>query len=94
MGLGLSLAISGIGFWGAAAFLRVLSLLGSGVLVEPEMPGNTGAGSNGTELMDDVARDEVDVVVSQLEAGVTNAFTSKLVQFGFLNPLSALQGKG
>lgn len=78
MGLGLPLAISGIRFWRAGAF-GVLSLLGGAILLEPEMPGNTGAGGNGTKLMDDVARDEVDVVVSQLEAGIAYALTSKLV---------------
>lgn len=57
----------------------MLSLLGGAILLEPEMPGNTGAGGNGTKLMDDVARDEVDVVVSQLEAGIAYALTSKLV---------------
>lgn len=40
------------------------------------MPCNAGNGRHGTELMDDVARNKVDVVVSQFQVSILNAFTS------------------
>lgn len=63
------------------------------VLVQPEVPGDAGAGCYGAKLVDDVARDEVDVVVTQLEACVANALPAKLVELGLLDPLPTLQGE-
>lgn len=52
---------------------------------------NAADGSHCAELVDDVARQEVDVVVFELEAGEANTLTTELVQLGVLNPLHALQ---
>ena len=54
------------------------------------MPRDAGAGSDGAELVDDVTRDEVDVVVAEPNLGVTDTLATKLVQLGFLHPLPAL----
>jgi hypothetical protein len=62
------------------------------ILFKTQVPRNTGAGGYGTELVNDVTWNEVNVIVSQLETGIANAITSKLVQLGFLHPLAALQG--
>jgi len=42
------------------------------------------------ELVDDVAWNEIDVVVPQLQISIVNAFTSKLVQFSIINPCNTL----
>lgn len=62
------------------------------VLFQPQVPSDAGACRNGAKLMDYVARDEIDVIVTQLEACVANAFSSKLVEFGLFDPLPTLQG--
>lgn len=55
------------------------------------MPGQAADGRHGLELMDHVARDEVDVVVAQADAGVTDAFTPQLVELGIIHPLHTLR---
>ena len=56
------------------------------------MPGDAGAGGDGAKLVDDVPRDEVDVVVAETQLGVADALATQLVQLGFLHPLPALWG--
>ena len=55
------------------------------------MPCYAGASSDGAKLVDNVARNEVDVIVSQAKSGITNAVATKLIQFSLLYPLPALQ---
>lgn len=43
------------------------------------------------ELVDHVARDEVDVVVAEADAGVADALSPQLVEFGVVHPLHALR---
>ena len=45
------------------------------------------------ELVDDVPRQEVDVVVAQWHLGVMDALASKLVQLALVQPLQALSNK-
>ena len=58
------------------------------------MPGDAGAGGDGPKLVDDVARDEVDVVVTETHLCVANSVSAHLVEFGFLDPLSTLWREG
>ena len=51
---------------------------------------NAADGGDGAELVDDVPRQEVDVVVRQPDAGVAHAVTSQLVQLGVLHPVDGL----
>lgn len=55
------------------------------------MPGQAAHGRHCLELVNDVARDEVDVVMAQADASVTDAFAAQLVQFGIVHPLYTLQ---
>jgi len=55
---------------------------------------NTGDGRNGSKLMDDVTWEEVDVIVSETDAKVANAVSSKSIEFGFLHPLDTLRDGG
>lgn len=55
------------------------------------MPSDTGDSCHRLELMHDVARDEVNVVVSQLDASVADAFPVELVQLGIFNPSHTLK---
>lgn len=54
------------------------------------MPGDAGHSRHRAELVHDVARQEVDVVVAQRDAGVPDSFPPQLVQLGILHPLHAL----
>ena len=56
------------------------------VLFQSQMPCNAGTGTDGAKLMDDIARDEINVVVPETELGVANAVSAELVQFSLLNP--------
>ena len=58
------------------------------------MPRNTSTSCRRTKLVDDVSRDEVDIVVSKAKSCVADAISSQLVQFGFFNPLTALGHRG
>ena len=64
------------------------------VLLEAHVPGDAGDGGDGAELVDDVARDEVDVVVAQLDARVADALATHLVQLRVLRPRDALSQSG
>ena len=57
------------------------------------MPRQAADGRHGLELVDHVARDEVDVVVAEADAGVVDALTTQLVQFGIVHPLHTLWGE-
>ena len=56
------------------------------VLFQTQMPCNAGAGTDGAKLMDDIARDEIYVVVPETELGIANAVSAELVQFSLLDP--------
>ena len=56
------------------------------------MPGNAGRGSHSPELVDDIARNEVDVIVMETKVSVADAISAELVEFGLLHPLPALEG--
>lgn len=55
------------------------------------MPRQAADGRHCLELVDHVAGDEVDVVVAKLDAGIADALSPKLVQFGIVHPLDALR---
>lgn len=69
------------------ALLRSLSVL---VLFEADVPGQATHGGNRFELVDDVPRDEVDVVVAELHPDVPDALSPQLVQLGVVHPLNTL----
>ena len=56
------------------------------VLTQSYVPGHTDDRRHRAELVYDVPRDEVDVVISQFDAGVTDPVTPHLVQFGLIHP--------
>lgn len=55
------------------------------------MPRQAADRRHGLELVDHVARDEIDVVVGQADAGVVDALATQLVQFGVIHPLHTLR---
>lgn len=60
------------------------------VLLETDVPGQAADGRHRLELVDDVPRDEVDVIVAELQADVADAFSPQLVQLGVVHPLDTL----
>ena len=56
--------------------------------VIPQRKERTG---NSAKLVNDIARQKVDVIVVQLDAGVEDALSAKLVQLGVLHPGDALR---
>lgn len=71
--------------------LLVNDLLAGIILSQAEVPGYARHRRHRAELMDDVAGQEVDVVVAQLDAGIADAFAPQLVELGVLDPLHALR---
>lgn len=61
------------------------------VLLEADVPGQAADCRHRLELVDDVPRDEVNVVVTELDAHVANALPPQLVELGVVHPLDALQ---
>ena len=55
------------------------------------MPRQAADGRYGLELVDHVAGDEVDVIVTQADAGVADALATQLVEFGIIYPLHTLE---
>lgn len=55
------------------------------------MPGQAAHSRHRLKLVDDVPRDEVDVVVAELQADVANPFSPQLVQLGVVHPLDTLR---
>lgn len=41
--------------------------------------------------MNDIARQKVDVIVTELDAGIANTIASQLIEFGILDPLHTLR---
>lgn len=68
--------------------LRVLCLWM--VLFEADVPGQAADGRHGLELVDNVPRDEVNVIVAELDADIADAFPPQLVELGVVHPLDAL----
>lgn len=62
------------------------------VLLEADVPGQAADGRHGLELVDHVPRDEVNVVVTELDADIADAFPPQLVELGVVHPLDALWG--
>lgn len=60
------------------------------VLLEADVPGQAADSRHCLELVDDIARYEVDVVVAQLYPTVADPFPAQLVQFGIVHPLDTL----
>ena len=56
-----------------------------------EAPTDAADGGHGAELVDDVARQEVDVVVGETDARVAHAVPPQLVQLGVLHPVDGLE---
>ena len=58
------------------------------------MPGNTGTCRHRPELVDDISRYEVDIIVMETKVSIADAISAELVQFCLFDPLSTLQGGG
>lgn len=93
MGLGLAFSVGGHAF----VFLGPVVVVGLGawlllvVAMESQVPGHARASADGSELVNDVTWNEVDVVVPETESGVADAIATKLVEFSLLHPLATLQ---
>lgn len=61
------------------------------VLFEADVPGQAAHGRHRLELVDDVSGDEVNVVVAELDAGVSDALPPQLVELGVVHPLDTLR---
>lgn len=60
-------------------------------LLEAHVPGDGGNGGGGAKLVDDVARNDVNVVVAQLDLGELDpVFTAQRVQLGKRDPTRGL----
>ena len=57
------------------------------------MPRQTAHGRDGLELMNNIPRNEVNVIVVQLNPGIADAFSPQLIKFGIINPLNTLEKK-
>lgn len=55
------------------------------------MPGQAAHSGHRFELVNNSSGNEVDVVVVQLDAGVSDPLSSELVQLGVINPLNTLK---
>lgn len=71
--------------------LLLLVLVLRVVLLEADVPGQAADCGHSLKLVDDVPRDEVDVVVAELDADVADAFPPQLVELGIVHPLDTLQ---
>lgn len=60
------------------------------ILLESNVPSDRGNSGHCSELVDDVTRQEVDVVVVEMDADVADAVTTQLIQLGVLHPLDTL----
>lgn len=63
------------------------------VLLEADVPGQAADRRHRLELVDDVPWDEVDVVVTELDMHIANAFPPQLVELGVVHPLDTLAGR-
>lgn len=54
------------------------------------VPRQAADGRHRLELVNHVTRDEIDVVVVEADAGVADALSPQLVEFGVVHPLHAL----
>lgn len=70
--------IGDLGRCGAEVTWHLL-LLSWVVLFEPDVPGQAADGRHRLELVDYIPRDEVNVIVAELDADVTNTFSPQLV---------------
>lgn len=61
------------------------------VLFQADVPGQAADCGHRLELVDDVPRDEVNVVVTELRTDVANPFPPQLIQLGIIHPLNTLQ---
>ena len=57
------------------------------------MPSYAAAGCHCSKLVNDVTRDEVDVVISQSNGGIFHTVSSQLVKFCIINPANTLKLK-
>lgn len=73
--------------------LLLLDLLLRLVPLETDVPGQAADCRHRLELVDDVPRYEVNVVVAELDADIADAFPSQLVQLRVVDPLDTLHGE-
>ena len=71
--------------------LLLLDLVLRMVLLEPDVPGQAAHRRHRLELVDDVPGDEVNVVVTELDAGVADSLPPQLVELGVVHPLDTLR---
>ena len=60
------------------------------IILVSQMPCYAGTGRHCSELMNNVTRDEVDIIISQADGGVFHTISSQLVKFGIINPANTL----
>lgn len=60
------------------------------IILVSQMPRYTGTGRHCSKLMNNVTRDEVDIIISQADGGIFHTISSQLVKFGIINPANTL----
>lgn len=60
------------------------------ILFKSDMPGQTTDSRHCLELVDNSSGDEVDVIVVELDTGVSDPLPPELVQLGVIDPLHTL----
>lgn len=63
------------------------------VIFQSQVPSDARASADGAELMDNVAGNEIDVVVLETNLSVANAISTELVELGLLNPTARLKNR-
>ena len=61
------------------------------IVPQPEVPRDASDRRDGAKLVDNVARDKVDIIVAELQSRVLNPVPCQLIQLCFINPLRALR---
>ena len=60
------------------------------IILVSQMPCYAGTGCHCSKLMNNVTRDEVDIIISQADGGIFHTISSQLVKFGIINPANTL----
>lgn len=63
------------------------------IQLKANMPRQTAHSRNCLELMNNIPRNEVNVIVIQLNPGIADAFSPQLIEFCIINPLNTLEKK-
>ena len=61
------------------------------IILVSQMPSYAGTRCYCSKLVNDVTRDEVDIIISQPDGGIFDTFSSQLVKFCIIHPANTLK---